>query len=84
VWAFLGWDSEALVVSYSTPPRVLSCAPLNRAQGAAPRIESSSAWHQLPTPVLVEVYVSRVLDRDEFRAHGDRHRTRSAILENLA
>ncbi len=28
-------------------------------------------------------YVTRILDRDEFRRHCDRFRTRSAVLANL-
>jgi hypothetical protein len=32
---------------------------------------------------MAEVYVSRLLDRDEFRRHCDRHQTRNAILANL-
>jgi hypothetical protein len=99
VWAFLGWASEELVVSYATPPRVLSCQrqePTGRLEvprrkfrappadeNEAPAVEFVSAYHDLPTPVLVEVYVSRVLDREEFRAHCDRHQTRAAILRAL-
>jgi hypothetical protein len=39
--------------------------------------------YSLPTPVTAEVYVDRLLDRDEFRRHCDRHRTAAAILANL-
>jgi hypothetical protein len=34
-------------------------------------------------PVTAEVYVDRILNRDEFRAHCDRYKTPSAILRNL-
>jgi hypothetical protein len=33
--------------------------------------------------VTAEVYVTRLLDRGEFRRHCDTHRTRSAILAGL-
>jgi hypothetical protein len=32
---------------------------------------------------MAEVYVSQLLDRDEFRRHCDRFKTREAILANL-
>jgi len=34
-------------------------------------------------PVVAEVYVARLVGRDEFRRHCDRFRTRDAILANL-
>lgn len=44
-------------------------------------------WANQETPtveiVAAEVYVSRLLDRTEFRKHCDRHRTAKAILANL-
>ena len=39
--------------------------------------------HPFAVPVMAEVYVTRILDRDEFRRHCDRFKTRSAILANL-
>jgi hypothetical protein len=39
--------------------------------------------HEFAMPVMTEVYVTRILNRDEFRSHCDRFRTRSAILANL-
>jgi hypothetical protein len=38
----------------------------------------------MATPVFAELYVRRLLDRDEFRAVCDKHRTRQAILAALA
>jgi hypothetical protein len=37
----------------------------------------------LATPVMAEVYVSHLLDRDEFRRHCDRYQTLDRILANL-
>jgi hypothetical protein len=48
-----------------------------------PPVEFSGERHEFAVPVMAEVYVSRLLDRDEFRRHCDRHRTRDAILESL-
>jgi hypothetical protein len=48
-----------------------------------PRIEFFGDLYQFAVPVQAEVYVSRLLNRDEFRSHCDCHRTRDAILANL-
>ena len=37
----------------------------------------------LAYPVTAEVYVDKILNRDQFRWHCDRYRTQSAILKNL-
>jgi hypothetical protein len=78
VWAFLGWRSVSVAVAYHERPRVLLVDP-----APGPRVEFCGDQYELATPVLAEVYVERLLNRDEFRAHCDRHRTRSAILANL-
>jgi len=50
---------------------------------ALPPVEFTADRYQFAVPVLAEVYVSRLLDRDEFRRHCDRFKTREAILANL-
>jgi hypothetical protein len=54
-----------------------------RQPAGPPPVEFSGDRYEFPVPVLAEVYVSRLLDRDEFRRHCDRHRTRNEILANL-
>jgi hypothetical protein len=88
VWAFLGWESASLQVQYVTSPRIISCTRDGRPEGSVspsetPDILFGGDHHELATPVVVEVYVRRLLNRDEFRRHCDRYRTRSAILANL-
>ena len=39
--------------------------------------------HQLVYPVTAEVYITQILNRDEFRKHCDTYKTQSAILKNL-
>jgi hypothetical protein len=39
--------------------------------------------YEFAVPVMAEVYISRLLNRDEFRRHCDCHKTRDAILANL-
>jgi hypothetical protein len=36
------------------------------------------------SPVTAEVYVERILNREEFRGHCDTYKTLSAIVENLS
>lgn len=95
VWVFLGWSSKPLRIYFATAPRVVH----QRATGAVPatlgffgrlfgkqlgpEIVFSEAYHDLACPVTAEVYVDRVLNRDEFRRHCDTYKTQSAILENL-
>jgi hypothetical protein len=38
---------------------------------------------RLAYPVMAEVYVNEILDRDQFRRHCDTYQTQSAILANL-
>lgn len=76
VWALLGWATRLLVVSFERPPtaRVLS---------GRVKIRFSSICRRIAYPVFAEAYVSRLLDRDEFRAHCDLYKTRERILQNL-
>jgi len=76
VWAILGWATRWLGVSFATPPtvQVLKGRADVRFQGTG---------HPVAYPVFAEAYVSRLLDRDGFRAHCDRYKTRSQILSNL-
>ena len=38
---------------------------------------------RLAYPVMAEVYVNEILDREQFRRHCDTYKTQSAILANL-
>jgi hypothetical protein len=86
VWAFLGWVRRELSIFPLRPP---SRAIFDRsgnpvASAYAPGIEWVDQREATHYPVTAEFYVRRLLDRDEFRRHCDRYRTRSAILQNLA
>jgi hypothetical protein len=63
-------------VSFDTPPGV------EVVRGDVDVNMGGSAY-ALAYPVFAETYVSRLLNRDEFRAHCDRYRTQSAILAHL-
>lgn len=80
----LGWSRRSLVASFAAPP---SYAVFDaQGQRASGRKVNVSFYAESPTllyPVMAEVYVSKILDRDEFRRHCDQYKTRSAILANL-
>ncbi len=86
VWAFLGWQTADVDVEYRMPPSVVAVESSREAgQSAAspPPVLFSGRRYEFVASVMSEVYVSRLLDRDEFRRHCDRHMTRDAILANL-
>jgi hypothetical protein len=90
VWALLGWRTSQVIVDYQRPPAVASVRPDESGAEAIrgltrqpPPVQFSGDSYEFAVPVMAEAYVSRLLDRDEFRRHCDRHGTRSAILANL-
>lgn len=84
VWAFLGWTSRPLKVSFYRKPSVeVLDASTRQLVTKSPEIMFESSSFTLAYPVTAEVYVDRVLDRDEFRRRCDTHKTRSEILRNL-
>lgn len=84
VWAVLGWQSTGVNVSYRTPPEVLGRDTLDEPTPTErPEVMFQSDTYEFAFPVMAEVYVTRLLDRDEFRKHCDRFRSRDAILRNL-
>jgi hypothetical protein len=83
VWSFLGWTSRAVSVSFARAPeaRVYDRRGSDVTDGVD--LVYGCCSHRLAYPVFAEIYVSRLLDRDEFRRHCDRYQTRQAILEHL-
>lgn len=76
VWAVLGWASRPLTVSFATPPAVVEIKN-------GERVQFTASHRSLAYPVFAEAYVSRLLDRDEFRAHCDKYKTEASILEHI-
>jgi hypothetical protein len=84
VWVFMGWTVRPVEVSFATPPT----ATVFDANGkpvtvSGPRLAFNSIRYNLAYPVTAEVYVAKLLNRHEVRAHCDRYKMRSAILANL-
>ncbi|MEX2118680.1 MAG: hypothetical protein WD847_03645 [Pirellulales bacterium] len=84
VWVFLGWSAKPVTVHFAKQPEfeVLDTDG-KKAAGRLPEVLFTSGYHSLAYPVSAEVYVTRLMNRDEFRRHCDRYKTRSAILKNL-
>ena len=86
VWAVLGVATKPLHVSYATPPKVKEikgshgkCIDLRKVA-----VTFGSESHQIAYFATAEVYVTRVLDRTEFRQHCDRYKTYREIVSNLS
>lgn len=84
-WAFMGWTLRTVDVWFSSHPkaRVFDRQGREVPLGANLQLFWNAERHRVPQPVTAEVYVARLLDRDEFRRHCDKHQTRSAILAAL-
>ena len=85
VWVFLGWSSRPLSIQFAqTPPaEVVYEDGTPVPEEKLPELQWYGAYRALAYPVVAEVYVNRILNRDEFRTHCDTYRTRAAILANL-
>jgi hypothetical protein len=85
VWVMLGWTSSGAYYSYAQQPTATVIGPDGKpaAGEEAPELIFHGSSRVLASPVFAEVYVSRLLDRDEFRQHCDAYATQAAILSNL-
>ena len=83
VWAVLGWEERPLWISYATPPLVHVKDKNGRAADKEVDIMFSGQYVLAAYPVSAEVYVSRLLNREEFQKHCDQYGTREEILAKL-
>ncbi len=83
VWVVLGWAERPANIYFNKPPAARVTDPSGKDASSKVRLEYQGTYRQVCYPVSAEVYVDRLMDRDEFRRHCDRYRTRSAILKNL-
>jgi hypothetical protein len=85
VWAVLGIATRPLDVSYVTHPTIERIegpeGELVRPQDIEVQFEGDSRRNAYIASA--EVYVSRLLNRKEFRDHCDRYKTYQAIVSNL-
>jgi hypothetical protein len=85
VWVMLGWTASGAAYGYDQAPKATVTGPDGKPAAGedAPELVFHGAWRQLATPVFAEVYVTKLLNRDEFRRHCDTYATQAAILSNL-
>lgn len=84
VRAFLGWSTRRVHVSFATPPTFEVIREGRKVDPKEmPEVRFVGTSYDLAYPVMAEVFVRTVLDRDEFRTHCDAYKTRSAILGHL-
>jgi hypothetical protein len=83
-WVLLGWSARPLEITFARIPAVRVFYKDGKpAPEEAYEVIPGGTRKSLAYPVTSELYVSRILDRDEFRRHCDRYRTQSEILKHL-
>ena len=85
VWVMLGWTDAGVSINYNQKPQATITDPDGKAVKSeeGPELIFTGSWRSLATPVFAEVYVTKILNRDEFRRHCDVYGTKGAILSNL-
>jgi hypothetical protein len=85
VWIVLGIATKRLRAAYATPPMVTGIKGPDRRDVKSSDFEVNFTvdYHQTAYFATAEVYVTRLLDRAEFREHCARHKTYRAIISNL-
>ena len=83
VWVFLGWSERPAHLWFVTPPSAEVSQNGRKVDLKQVKLDFDSRYQSLPYPITAEVYVTKILNRNEFRQHCDRHKSRAAILENL-
>jgi hypothetical protein len=85
VLAFLGWRMRPVRLSYAERPKVLSVTgPDGKpAGGDKVKVGFETTYDQVVYPVTVEVYVKKILSREEMRALCDAKKTKEAIVKAL-
>jgi hypothetical protein len=85
VWCMLGWQTQDAYVSYAKHPGLTATSEAGDAVDVTNTFDVHY-WGQglsLASPIFAEVWVTKLLNRDEFRRHCDTYVTPSAIAANL-
>ena len=83
VWAVLGWSERDLLISFKQSPGIVVRNIAGRDITENYDIQFGTRSHTIAYAEFAEVYVDRILDRDEFRALCDEHGSREKILAAL-
>jgi hypothetical protein len=85
VWCLLGWQSQNAYASFAKHPAVSATSeagdPVDLAKTFDIHYYGQSL--NLACPIFAEVWVTKLLNRDEFRQHCDTYVTPTAITANL-
>jgi hypothetical protein len=85
VWAVLGVTTKPLTISYETRPAVVGIRGPD-GKLVKPRdveVEFHREYHRAAYFATAEIYVTRLLNRSEFRQHCDKYKTYKTIVSNL-
>lgn len=85
VWCLLGWQTQGAYVSYAKHPAVSATNDAGEAVDLAAKFDVHYYGQglDLACPIFAEVWVTKLLNRDEFRKHCDTYVTPTAITANL-
>jgi hypothetical protein len=84
VWVVLGWTGRQVCASFAKAPTIQVFKDDGvRLENRKYDLHFTTNCQRLAYPVMAEVYVHEILDREQFRRHCDTYQTRSAILANL-
>jgi hypothetical protein len=90
VWVMLGWEQANCTLGYVNNPGIKIIGPDGKPSvfgtpggEETPEVIFYGTHRYLATPVFAEVYVTKLLNRTEFRRHCDTYQTKAAILANL-
>jgi hypothetical protein len=84
VWVFLGWTQQSCQISFANQPKAVATDAAGKPlEPGTYDVQWDSSRQTLATPVVAEVYVTQLLNRDDFRKHCDAYWTPAAILANL-
>ena len=90
VWVMLGWEQANCTLGYVKEPGIKITGPDGKPSvfgtpggEETPEVIFYGTHRYLATPVFAEVYVTKLLNRTEFRRHCDIYQTKAAILANL-
>jgi hypothetical protein len=85
VWCLLGWEPKRSWLSYAKQPLVSAADASGKDVNPSEKFEVvyGTQWLDLASPIFAEVWVTKLLNRDEFRRHCDTYVTPSVILANL-
>jgi hypothetical protein len=85
VWCVLGWTTRDAWASFEQHPKLTATDAAGEAVDLASKFDVHFTGQSLTlaSPVFAEVWVKRLLNRDEFRRHCDTYVTPAVILGNL-